>query len=40
MIGMTDDQEKDNENQLPYKIDILAKDLMRVLDALDALPET
>lgn len=31
---------KDNETPLPYKIDILAEDLMLVLDAMDALPET
>ena len=37
---MTNDLDKDNENPLPYKIDILAEDLMLVLDALDALPET
>ena len=37
---MTEDLDKDNENPLPHKIDILAEDLMYVLDALDALPET
>lgn len=37
---MTDDQDEDNETPLPHKIDILAEDLMHVLDALDALPET
>ena len=37
---MTKNLDKDNENPLPHKIDILAEDLMLVLDALDALPET
>jgi hypothetical protein len=37
---MTGDQGEDNENPLPYKIDILAEDVVLVLDASDALPET
>lgn len=37
---MNCDLESDTEDPLPYKIDILAEDLMCVLDALDLLPET